>query len=159
MTAFTGIIVGVVASGLIQTILAYLDRRREAASVLRALQAEAASILDLAERRGYRKALVNHLAQIDNDVWPGSLTARISDDYFMIYTALAENLGSIEIQAAFRVVRFYALCKSIRESLSPEGLLKEGNPSQDAVENLKSAQKKMLEDAFELGKKITSACP
>jgi hypothetical protein len=147
-------LLGALAAGLLQTILSYFDRRREAEATLVAIASEVASICRLIRHQNYLGFVAQEVEAIHNGVWDGrGVIIDIRCNYFSVFEALSPNLGKIDQSFAAKIVNFYAYCKSAIDSTRPDGPMVADADAQFIAENLESI-KILLETVLLLGDEI-----
>ena len=146
-------LLGVLAGGVIQAIVGHFDRRREAESVLTSLGAEVDSICRLIRHRGYLLAVRALLDHIREGGAAAHINADIRQDYFSVFNALAPKLGTMSPTNAAKIVNFYAYCKSVIDSVYPDGNLSRDAEAQDLTQNLVEVEK-LLTAILVLGDEI-----
>jgi hypothetical protein len=144
---------GVLAGGFIQTIIAHFDRKREIESVLTALAAEVDAICRLVRHRRYLDATRELLESVKAGGEPAFFSADIRQNYFAVFDALAPKLGMLAPANAAKIVNFYAYCKSVIDSMLPDGNLSAGASPDDLTLNLIEVER-ILTAVLSLGDEI-----
>ena len=115
-------LLGALASGLVQAVMAHFDRKRESESILVAIASEVDSICRLIQHQGYLEATSKIAQDIDKGMWNGvSYIIDIRSNYFTVFEGLVSKLGHLKPQQANQIVNFYAYCKSTIDSTRPDG--------------------------------------
>ena len=115
-------ILGALLAGGLQTIIAIVDRRRERETILTAIASEVDSICRLIRHQRYLEYSNLLCEKIRSDSWEGdAFVIDIRSNYFSVYEGLVAKLGNLEPKAAAKIVNFYAYCKSIIDSVRPDG--------------------------------------
>ncbi|WP_022729425.1 hypothetical protein [Fodinicurvata sediminis] len=118
--AITGI-VGFLAA-IVPT--AWLERRRvkhQAHTLRRSLIAEVSAICEIIRVRQYLEGL-----QAGAEGRISYFTVPIPEDYFRVYRANVDKLGTLDQEDAFRFVRFYQILESVIQDVTPGGVLYTG---------------------------------
>ena len=118
------LLLGALATGLLQTIIGFRDRRREAESILTAIATEVSSICRLIRIQGYRDTFEEIVRNIDAGEWDGKTAViEVRQNYFVVFEALSEKIGYLKPDDVRQIVHFYAYCRSAIDSTRPDGLM------------------------------------
>lgn len=147
-------IFGALLAGGFQTIIGVLDRRREDEAILVAIASEVDALCRLIRHRNYLAEMGNMLVDLEIGTTKSlSYVVDIRSDYFSVFHALSSRLGRLKPGRAAQIVRFYAYCKTIIDSLRPDGVAAEQREALEAIELLRSLIA-LLTDSLELGDRI-----
>jgi hypothetical protein len=138
VTAITLLILGAIATGLLQTVLGIFDRQREAESILTAIASEVNSICRLIRIQCYRETFEELSSQIDNGTWDGQTAIiEVRQNYFAIFESLSSKIGLLKPADVNQIVHFYAYCRSAIDSTRPDGLMAGGVNPDERVSQIK----------------------
>ena len=116
------ILIGAVATGILQLIVGIWDRKREAENILTAIASEVDSLCRLIRHQRYAEEIGAISDSIKNDMWNGtSYIIDIRENYFSVYEGLSTKLGMLRPTDTAKIVNFYAYCKSAIDSTRIDG--------------------------------------
>ena len=149
------LVLGAVASGLIQTVLGFLDRRREAESILTGIATEVSSICGLIRIQGYLETFAEMCRQIEVGMWDGQTAViEIRQNYFAVFESLSGKIGQLKPAEVRLIVHFYAYCRSAIDSTRPDGLMAGGVSAEERISQIRHLR--MIFDAIlNLGEQIS----
>ncbi|EWC43381.1 hypothetical protein [Stutzerimonas stutzeri] len=141
--------------------LSIKQAKRERTSVRAALLAEVGALVELCDRREYLpyirevaeylEALTDEqLEEFAEDAF--FLKVPISEHYNRVYQENVGRLGTLSVDEARQIVRFYQLVDSVRSDVTENGVLYEGC-KQEIVWRETAG---VLESALEIGRRLTS---
>ncbi len=147
------ILVGAMATGLLQIGVGVTDRRREAEAILTAIASEVDSICRLIQHQKYNETFGKVAADVLNGKWDETVyVIDIRENYFSVYEGIATKLGMLRPTDATKIVNFYAYCKSAIDSTRPDGVNADSK-SPEAAANMVSVSV-LLSSILNLGKQI-----
>ena len=118
------IFIGALATGLLQTVIGILDRRREAESILTAIASEVNAICRLIRTQEYKETVGAICSQIDSGTWDGrTVIIEVRQNYFAVFESLSSKIGLLEASDVNQIVHFYAYCRSAIDSTRPDGIM------------------------------------
>lgn len=145
---------GAVAAGLFQTIQQVVDRKREREAILSALAMEVRSICKLMRLREYLPGAQEILYEMkQNTELVQTVIADIREDYFSVFHALSPKLGLLKPSDGASVVEFYSICKSIKDSCYPDGIMVENQNRELAIANIEQLVV-LMREALQVGDQI-----
>jgi len=147
---------GALTAGLVKIVLDARQRRHDRASALVAIVSEVDSICRLVRHQRYLEG-AEAVVAINESGEKRSLTADIRADYFTVFNALANRLGEQDPEHVRDIVRFYAYCKSAKDSIHPDGVF--ANPAEADASELLNAMinlRALLGAMLLLGEKIVT---
>lgn len=154
MSEIFAALLGALAAGGLQTIVAIVDRRRMRKSTLMAIAAEVQTICALVRHQRYLEGFREALAEIEAGRWDGgSLIMDIRSHYFSVFESNSQNLGILKPDHIVKIVRFYGYCKSAIDSTRPDGPFAGEVRGEDAEGNIHSVVA-ILENILHLGDSI-----
>lgn len=116
-------ILGALLAGGLQTVLAYLDRRREDEAVLVAIASEVDALCRLLRHQNYLEEVRALVEDLENGrLESAGYVVDIRSDYFSVFHSLASQLGRLKPANASLIVKFYAYCKTIVDGTRPDGV-------------------------------------
>ncbi|MDV7623927.1 hypothetical protein R4615_17395 [Acinetobacter baumannii] len=123
-------------SFVVQLFFKWNDRRYQAKSFELSIIAEVEAILNIIDKRKYRKGLEEGVFQFElgerlsvNKIY--TLEIQIQENYCPIYFNNLDKISFISPQKVKDVVRFYSLLMSLAQDVKPDGLLNT-EPSREA---------------------------
>lgn len=154
MTEILAAILGVLAGGGVQAVVARTDRNREAESILTAICSEIAAICYLARYREYLPYVRSIADTIRAGNWNGSVViVDLREDYFSVFNSLSAKLGLLAPKQASKIVLFYSICKAAIESSRPDGIFVGSDQNELKAANVLQLEA-LLEKLLELGDEI-----
>jgi hypothetical protein len=141
-------------SFLVQLYFKWNDRSYQAKSFELSIIAEVEAILNIMEKRKYRKGLEEGIFFFElgeklstNEIY--TLEVQIQENYCPIYFKNLDKISLISPKKVKDVVRFYSLLMSLAQDVKPDGLLNTG-PSREAYDECLS----VFDEAIMIGKRI-----
>ncbi|WP_061921785.1 hypothetical protein [Altererythrobacter epoxidivorans] len=122
MSELLAALVGALLGGGIKIWTDKIDRAKVADTVLVALLSEIKANCDLLRSLGYEEELRGIIASSRAN--PESLFSFAIDfdsDYMTLYHGIGSEIGRLEPATANKIVRFYANCKTLKDSCRPDG--------------------------------------
>ena len=154
MDAIFAALIGALAAGLLQTILAEVDRRRERRSVLTAIVSEVSVICELVRFRRYIPTLEKIIDYMKfNKEKKFDTLVDIRENYFIVFENLAASLGKLKSEEAASIVKFYALCRAVVDSVHRDGVVTQISDPAIVLESHKQL-KHLIEELLKLGDSI-----
>ena len=148
------LVLGALATGLLQTILGICDRKREAESMLTAIASEVDSICRLIRHQKYLEHVSASAEAIRNGTWDGkSLMIDVRENYFSVYEGLAPKIGLLRPEDTTKIVNFYAYCKSLIDSFRVDGPAAAREDDPYVAANILSAEA-LFQSVLNLGAQI-----
>ena len=124
MSEVIAALLGVLAGGLVQTLLNLRQRRDEAESILVGIAAEVDSVCRLIRVQGYRTTVHEVLDQLTSEnPEPTTMVVDIGSNYFSVFESLSDQIGKLEPKQVLKIVNFYAFCKAAIDSTRPDGIM------------------------------------
>ena len=118
------LVLGALATGLLQTVVGFRDRRRETESILTAIATEVSSICRLIRIQRYHETFEEMVQHIDAGTWDGKTAViEVRQNYFVVFEALSGKIGCLKPGDVRQIVHFYAYCRSVIDSTRPDGLM------------------------------------
>ena len=128
------LILGAMATGLLQTALGFRERNREAESILTAIATEVSSICRLIRIQRYLETFKEIGLQIDAGTWDGNTAViEVRQNYFAVFEALSAKIGLLKPEEVRLIVHFYAYCRSAIDSTRPDGLMAGGVSAEERI--------------------------
>ena len=135
------IVLGAIATGILQIFVGIHDRKREAETILTAIASEVDAICRLIRHRQYAETVSAIALSIKAGTWDGtSVVIDVRENYFSVFEGLAPKLGMLEPNAASKIVNFYAYCKSLIDSFRVDGLAAHQDQNPYAQANILAAE-------------------
>jgi hypothetical protein len=135
--ALLGAIFGALATGGVQTISAWHARKRLAETTLVAIASEIYAICVLIRHQGYLADVAKIVSSIEDGTWDNkTVIIDIRENYFNVFGSLAPSLGILDQNHVFKIVTFYAYCKSAIDSTRADGPFCVGGSPEERAENL-----------------------
>ncbi|MBJ6351121.1 MULTISPECIES: hypothetical protein [unclassified Acinetobacter] len=141
-------------SFVVQFFFKWNDRRYQAKTFELSITAEVEAILNIMEKRNYRKGLEEGIFLFGlgeklskNEFY--TLEVQIQENYCPIYFNNLDKISLIRPKKVKDVVRFYSLLMSLAQDVKPDGLLNTG-PSREAYDECLS----IFDEAIMIGKRI-----
>ncbi|MBP1470637.1 hypothetical protein [Acinetobacter nosocomialis] len=139
---------------LVQLFFKWNDRSYQAKSFELSIIAEVEAILNIIEKRKYRKALEDGILFLKkgeklsgNEIY--TLEVQIQENYCPIYFNNLDKISFISQKKVKDVVRFYSLLMSLVQDVKPGGLLNK-EPSREAFDECLS----VFDEAIIIGNRI-----
>ena len=115
-------ILGALLAGGFRTLVEIFDRRRAREAVLTAIASEVAAICTLVRQQDYRGDIANAIAVMEADLSADiRIIVDLRSDYFSVFHSLSDRLGDLLPSHVERIVKFYMACKTLVDSLRPDG--------------------------------------
>ena len=128
MSEVIAALLGVIAGGLVQTILALRTRRHEAESILVAIAAEVDSICRLVRIQRYQETVAEVIGDLTQpDALATTVVVDIGSNYFSVFESLSDQVGKLDPKQVLKIVNFYAFCKAAIDSSRPDGIMADEN--------------------------------
>lgn len=134
---------------LVQLFFKWYDRKYNANSFELSVIAEVEALINIIEKRDYRKGLEQGIffSNLSNQEYP--LEIQLQENYCPIYFNNLDKISLISPCKVKDVVKFYSILTSLALDVKPGGLLNTA-PSSEAYEECLS----LLDEAIEIGKRI-----
>lgn len=165
MTAFIGAIaaiIGILLGGGVRAWEADRARKRDADSLLAALVAEVEALVRLMDHRRFLDGIIAcgfeafEMVQAGRAHEPANfLTIYLRHNYFSIFDASTNKMGSLHPYMADRITRFYTYVKAVSENYDPNSPFQQGVTAQQVVEIVES-DVQLLQTALVLGRHIAT---
>jgi hypothetical protein len=132
---------GAMATGGLQTLLAWQNHRKLVATTLVALASEIYALCLLIRHQNYLPEVSSIIQNISDGTWNGgSVIIDIRENYFTVFESLAASLGILDPVHVVKIVSFYSYCKSAIDSTRVDGPYSNAGTPEERAANLVSLE-------------------